>query len=119
MEVLGQELRNRVIKVGVNPILVVRTLVLEIIGESAYRRDFKAALGVQIGVTGSPIHSTVADSDIRQTPAIVAADGSIAGHVDHKVIHSAVPSEVGCGIEIHHAPNVVHALTSKTSTENC
>src|SRR5260221_5198485 len=95
-----QELRNAPVEMEVDAALVLRTGVLEIVGEAANAGKFRACRRVQIGVTGAEIDGAVTDAEIGETAWIIGADRNVARAVDHEVVDAAVPLEVQRLIEI-------------------
>src|SRR5882757_382972 len=63
-DLLRQELRHAPVEMEIDAALVLRTGVLEIVGEAADAGKFRACRRVQIGVTGAEVDGAVTNAEI-------------------------------------------------------
>ena len=93
---LGEELRHPPIDMEVDPVLVLRVAVLEIVGEAGDGGEFVPGRRVEVGVAAAGVDRGVTDAEIAEARGIVGADGNVTGQIGHEVVHAGIPLQRGC-----------------------
>ena len=71
LQVLRQELRDAVVEMGVDAVLVIGVGVLEVVGEAEDCGELVPRLGIEVGVAVTGVDRAVADADVRKSIGIV------------------------------------------------